>query len=391
MEQNSTLNNTSKGLGYYTLQFVRIFVGVLFIFSGLIKANDPSGLSYKMQEFFELWNMHGLSDYALFFSVTVILFEIVAGVALLIGFKYRTFAFLILLLMVFFTFLTGYAVWYENKTQSELACGCFGDCIPLKAVQSLWKDIILLVLIIILLLFRNKIKPLFSTKIGVLILLITTLLTLYLQNYALKNLPYVDCLPYKIGNNIREKMNPPVDGKPDVYQTTYHFKNTATGEEKAFPEEEFLSLKVWEDTNWVASKEADVVLIEKGNMTPETIGFRLSDFDGEDYTEYIMNDTAKTLLWFVRDVTEASLENIATIQNLAKASETEGFTFYMVTSSDAEATNKFLVDNKLEVYTVSLDPTTSKTVIRTNPGLMLLQDGKVLGKWSYKNYPTQIK
>jgi len=298
---------------------------------------------------------------------------------------------LILLLMIFFTFLTGYAVWYETVNEKELACGCFGDCIPLKAVQSFWKDIILLVLIIVLLLFRNRIKPIFSTKVGVVVLALTTIATLYMQYYAVKNLPFVDCLPYKVGNNLKEKMNPPADAKPDVYATTYHYKNMVTGEEKAFAEADFLAQKIWEDTTWVMAKEADIVLVEKGNMIPEIVGFNLTAFDGEGYTDYIMNDTAKTLLWFVRNVEEASIENIETIQKLAKEAEAKGMMFYMVSSSPEKETNKLLIDNKLEVYTVTLDPTTSKTVIRTNPGLMLLEDGKVMGKWSYKNYPTEIK
>ena len=90
-----------KGGGFYILQLIRIVVGVLFIFSGLIKANDPSGLAYKMQEFFELWHMDGLSDYAFAFSISMIVFEIIAGVALLLGYAFRLFSILLLLLMIF--------------------------------------------------------------------------------------------------------------------------------------------------------------------------------------------------------------------------------------------------------------------------------------------------
>ena len=126
----------------YLLTISRIIVGILFIFSGLIKANDPLGLSYKMQEFFEVWGWHSLNDYTLAFSVLMIAFEIIAGVAVLVGWQMRLFSWLLLLLIIFFTFLTGYAL-FSGKIKE---CGCFGDCIPLQANQSFLKDLLLLVI-----------------------------------------------------------------------------------------------------------------------------------------------------------------------------------------------------------------------------------------------------
>ena len=117
------------------INLARIIVGVLFIFSGLVKANDPLGLSYKMQEFFELWGMHALNDYTLAFSVAMIAFEIIAGVAVLVGWKMNLFSWLLLLLIIFFTFLTGYAV----ITGKPKECGCFGDCIPLSAIPIFYE------------------------------------------------------------------------------------------------------------------------------------------------------------------------------------------------------------------------------------------------------------
>src|ERR1043165_9209328 len=132
------------------ISIARFIVGVLFIFSGLIKANDPLGLSYKMQEFFEVWGMHFLNDFSLAFSIIMITFEIVAGVAVLVGWRMKLFSWLLLLLIIFFTFLTGYA----NFSGKIRECGCFGDCIPLQANQSFIKDVVLLVLILLLMPFR---------------------------------------------------------------------------------------------------------------------------------------------------------------------------------------------------------------------------------------------
>src|SRR5450432_1962687 len=140
-----------KGL----LSTARVIVGVLFIFSGLVKANDPLGLSYKMQEFFEVWKFHWLDNYTLAFSLIMIVFEIIAGVAILLGWRMKLFSWLLLVLIIFFSFLTGYA-FLSGKVRE---CGCFGNCIPLTAGESFTKDIVLLVLILFLFVVRDRIKP----------------------------------------------------------------------------------------------------------------------------------------------------------------------------------------------------------------------------------------
>src|SRR5215210_6162430 len=140
------------------LSVIRIVVGVLFIFSGLIKANDPTGLSFKMEEFFEVWGLTFLNSYTLAFALIMNAFEIVAGVAVLLGWRMRLFSWLLLLLIIFFTFLTGYAL-LSGKIKT---CGCFGDCIPLTSKQSFIKDLVLLVLIIIIFITKDAIRPLFS-------------------------------------------------------------------------------------------------------------------------------------------------------------------------------------------------------------------------------------
>src|SRR5690606_20336370 len=146
---------------------------------GLIKANDPSGLAYKMQEFFEVWEITWLSPYALGFSIAMIVFEIMAGIALLLGYAFRLFSFLLLLLMVFFTFLTAYAV-FSGKIKE---CGCFGDCIPLTAMQSFVKDLILLALVLILFFGRRLIRPLFQRYLGTSIMILAFSFTAFIQWY----------------------------------------------------------------------------------------------------------------------------------------------------------------------------------------------------------------
>src|SRR4051812_15085570 len=184
------------------LTIARIIVGVLYIFSGLVKANDPLGLSYKMQEFFEVWGWNFFNDFTLSFSILMIAFEIIAGVAVLLGWRMKLFSWLLLLLIIFFTFLTGYAV-FSGKIRT---CGCFGDCIPLTAMQSFSKDIFLTLLIVFIFIYRNQVAPVFSATASGRILILTTLFSFALQGYVFKHLPIVDCLPYKVGKDIREQM-----------------------------------------------------------------------------------------------------------------------------------------------------------------------------------------
>src|SRR6201985_3177202 len=137
---------------------IRWVVGLLFIFSGLIKANDPLGLSYKMQEFFEVWGLNGFNNYTLTLSIVMNVFEVLAGVAVIVGWRMKLFSWLLLLLIIFFTFLTGYA-FLSGKFKN---CGCFGDCLPITPFTSFMKDVLLTLLIFFLFYYKNKIKPLFN-------------------------------------------------------------------------------------------------------------------------------------------------------------------------------------------------------------------------------------
>src|SRR6478736_10218331 len=168
--------------GKNTLRVIRWIVGLLFIFSGLVKANDPLGLSYKMQEFFEAWNFYFLNDYTLAFSLIMNVFEVLAGVAVIIGWRMKLFSWLLLLLIIFFSFLTGYAL-LSGKIKT---CGCFGDCLPLTPAQSFTKDLILFVLILILFVNRRRIISSVKQFVAIGLLLLCVVSVSYLQAYVMK-------------------------------------------------------------------------------------------------------------------------------------------------------------------------------------------------------------
>src|SRR5665647_2209556 len=237
------------------VNIARVLVGVLFIFSGLVKANDPLGLSYKMQEFFDVWAqnpsltnfMHWLDNYALPFSIIMITLEIIVGVGILLGIWKRFFSLLLLLLIIFFTFLTGYAV-LSGKIRT---CGCFGDCIPLTAMQSFTKDIILFVLILVIFFGTKYIRPLFKGGVSFILICVSVLLLLGFQWHVLKHLPVIDCLPFKTGNNLLELRKMPADAVPD--KMNFKFIYEKNGGKKEFNKDQL------PDSTWTFIKREDIV------------------------------------------------------------------------------------------------------------------------------------
>jgi len=212
------LNNKPAG---WWIWAARIFVGLLFIFSGLIKINDPLGFSYKLEEYFEVFHITFLNGLALPIAIVLCSLEIILGFALLIGVRPVKVAWGLLLLIVFFAFLTFYSAYFK-VVQS---CGCFGDAIPLTPWQSFTKDLFLLLLILVLFVNRHRIQPIFTAKTGDNMLIASAIISVGFGLYTYNFLPVIDFLPYTIGANIPNEMKTPPGAKPDEYELTYHLQN----------------------------------------------------------------------------------------------------------------------------------------------------------------------
>ena len=363
------------------LNTARLLVGILFIFSGLIKANDPLGLSYKMQEFFEVWNMPFLDAYTLGFSIIMIVFEILAGVAVILGWRMRVFAWLLLLLIIFFSFLTGYAV-ISGKVRE---CGCFGNCIPLQAMGSFIKDLILLLLIAILFIYRNEIKSRLSSRSSLIILALTFVFSISVQWYALRYLPMVDCLPFKKNANIFEKMKPPPGAIPD--SSVIHFvyeKNHKTMEYTAD------ELPADLDSSYIFIKRYDK-LIRKGNADPEIKDFSLISLSGNDSTIQILGRNGYQLMLISRSFPTSSQSWDKSFLLLFTLAKSKNIPVILVTSNRTEAENwlnKNALNNDIPVF--GCDATAVKTAARADPTLYLLKKAGILDKWSYANLDMAI-
>ncbi len=350
------------------LNIARFIVGILFIFSGLIKANDPLGLSYKMQEFFEVWNWHFLNDYTLAFSVIMIAFEIIAGVAVLLGWKMNLFSWLLLILIVFFTFLTGYAL-FSGKIKE---CGCFGDCIPLQAQQSFIKDLVLLVLILIIFIYRRKIRPVFISKISFLILIFTTAFALVFQWYVLKHLPIVDCLPYKVGNNIPEKLRVPPTGVPDSVVILFTYEKN--GVQQSFTADDFPEDF---DDSYTFLKREDK-LISKGTAVAAIRDFALQTESGNDTTQILLNEPGQKLFLFIKDGYKKG-KWMLNAGNINIQAREKGLPMFIVTNLEN-------IDLLTGAQVLRTDGTAIKTAARYNPTLFLIDGGTIMKKWSATDF-----
>jgi len=366
----------------YLINISRVIVGILFIFSGLIKANDPLGLSYKMEEFFDVWNFHLLDNYTLFFSIVMIVFEIVAGVAILLGWRMKLFSWLLLLLIIFFSFLTGYA-FLSGKIHE---CGCFGNCIPLTSGESFAKDLVLLLLILFLFFNQNKIKTFFSPLINITVLLLVTVFSFSIQWYVLHQLPVIDCLPYKIGNNIIDKMKPPPGAIPDSSVISFIY-------EKDGKQIEFTADKFPTDFNdsYKFIKRYDR-LIRKGNAESEIKDFNLFTESGNDTTLEILQLKGYKIFLFAKEIPETDPlwnKEFSVILSLA---QTKNIPVFLITANDVEAKD-YLVKNNLQdkIIFFKCDATAIKTAARVNPTMYLLKQANVLDKWGSGDFENSLE
>ncbi|MFT4094190.1 MAG: DoxX family protein [Niabella sp.] len=364
------------------VNIARVLVGVLFIFSGLVKANDPIGLSYKMQEFFFAWGMSALDDITLILSVLMIAFEIFAGAALLLGWKIKTISWLLLLLIVFFTFLTGYA-YLSGKFKN---CGCFGNCIPITSKQSFLKDVVLLLLILFIFFNRKYIKPVLLKSSMTLALLLAAIFSFASQWYTLHYLPVKDCLPFKTGNNIPEQMKIPADAIPD--STVISFEYEKDGKRIEFTDDNFP--EDFNDSTYKYIARHDKVIRPGKNNEPPIKAFGLTTDSGTDITQDVLNSDHAVLL-FREDASGSSGKWQQAFEQLYARATGKKIPVYIVTNSMADIKKEIAGTGLKNITVLNGDNTMIRTAARTNPTVYILNKGTISGKWSYKNFDVALE
>ncbi|WP_295716906.1 BT_3928 family protein [Mucilaginibacter sp.] len=364
--------------------FCRIAVGLLFIFSGLIKANDPLGFSYKLEEYFEVFHITFLNNFALTSAILLCALEMLLGFALLIGARAAKVAWGLLLLIIFFGFLTFYSAFFKVVQ----TCGCFGDAIPLTPWQSFGKDMILLVLVAVLFVNRTKIKPLFSAKAGDKWLIGATVISVGFGLYTYNFLPIVDFLPYKIGANIPAEMDTPPNAPKDVFVLTYHLKNKKTKETKVMTDKEYLSTNIWKDANWEVIGDPENRMVKKG-YEPKIRDLSLQDAQRNDFTKELFASPFYTIIIVAYDLDKTNDAAINRLNALAiNATQNFNIRTILLTSNSAQSAQAFAKAHKLVSEIFYADGVPLKTMMRSNPGVILLKGGVIVNKWHYHSVPT---
>jgi uncharacterized membrane protein YphA (DoxX/SURF4 family) len=361
----------------------RVFVGVLFIISGLIKANDPVGFSYKLAEYFTVFNTEWATPIALPLSMFICVFEVVAGVLTLTGTRARFTAWSLMSMIIFFTFLTFYSAYFNKVTD----CGCFGDAIKLTPWQSFSKDLILLVFITPIFVYRNKIQSVFEYKGDWIIIFISTLATTWFTLHCYNHLPVKDFRPYAIGKNINEGMAIPEGAPQDEFKITFTYKNKQTGVVEALVTEELTKKdSVWfANFEYVDRKEEKI----KEGYKPPIHDFAIRSLDGStDVTEDVLKNEKPFFLLVMYDVSKTNQQSLKEVNVLAQKIIENGAEFIGLTASSYKLVEELRHENNLMFEFYNVDETQLKTMIRANPGLMLIKNGTVINMWHYNDLPN---
>jgi uncharacterized membrane protein YphA (DoxX/SURF4 family) len=352
--------------------FSRIVVGLVFIFSGLVKGVDPLGTAYRIEDYFIAYGTEWALPFTLFLSISLSGLEFLLGIVLVLNARIRFFAWPLFLLMIFFTILTLYDAMYEPVPD----CGCFGDAIKLSNWETFYKNIILIIFVSFIFFKRKDYRSPFSAGAQNTLAIVFAALFIAFSGYNYLHLPMLDFREWKVGND----MEPDNRGEAKIYLT---FRNTSTGEEQEFLSPDY----PWQDSAWMANWEFVDQRIDDSEVI-RAHELLIENEEGQDVTDAFISNPDFQLLVIAYDLEAAHVGSFKKIETLYKHADREGISLIVITSSLPSTVKKFRqgLDPNLEFYYA--DDIALKTMIRANPGLMMLKDGIVLGKWHFNDLPS---
>lgn len=361
----------------YLVGVVRIFVGILFIISGFIKLNDPVGFSFKLEEYFSqgVLDLPFLTPFALAISILVVIVEVMVGVMLILGYKRKLTVWTLLAMIIFFTFLTFYSAYFNKVTD----CGCFGDAIKLTPWESFTKDVVLLVLILIIYVGRIYITPLVNSKTLMSVLYVSFIACVGYVYYVLNHLPVIDFRPYEIGKNIEEGMNTPADAPKAVFE--YKWKFNVNGNEEIYVTNG--------DYPTVDGEFIDVETEEiQAGYEPPVHDFTIEQ-NGEDFAAALLQEP-KLVMVIAYDLRKSNLEVFKEIKAVTDKALKAGYKVIGMSASGPDQTDALKKENNLAFDFYFTDETTLKTIVRSNPGVLVLEKGTIVQKLHYNDLENLI-
>ena len=356
----------------------RFVLAVVFIFSGFVKAIDPLGTQYKIQDYIDAFGWTGVfPDFVPFLASALLgMLEFCLGVYLFFGIRRIIAPRAVVAIMAVMTPLTFWLA-LDNPVSD---CGCFGDAVVLSNWETFWKNVVLLAMSVVVLKWPKRIFPLATARFDWLIALYGFIYILSMTIYCYRELPVFDFRPYHVGADIQQGMEIPEGEEPTEYETRFILQKD--GVEKEF------TLENYPDSTWTFVDSKTVV--KKQGYEPPIHDFSMMNVeDGEDITEQVLSDKNYTFLLVSHQLGLADDTQIDLINELYDYSLEYGYAFYCLTSSSDEDILKWKDNTGAEYPFCLMDNITLKTMIRSNPGLILLKEGKVIRKWSVNNLPNE--
>ncbi len=360
----------------HIIRFIsRIIVGLVFIFSGFVKAIDPMGSTFKFTDYFIAFGLNFLQDIALPLAIILSTLEFMVGIALVFNAHRRMAAMGATIFMLFFTPLT--LVLAINNPVSD--CGCFGDALVLTNWQTFFKNLLVLIFVAFLYFTRKKQYKPYPVYQQNLLLGFAAVFIVGLSGYALKHLPLVDFRPYHIGANISEGMQIPESAPVDEYKSILIYEKN--GEQKEFDETNY----PWQDSTWkfVDTKQIKI----KSGYTPPIHDFSISNNTKGDITDETLNNNGYVFLFVSKNINKIEEAQIDKLKQLSVYALSHNIPFIGLTATPLEQSSNFVATNQLPFEFFNTDEIQLKTIVRSNPGLLLLKKGTILGKWNFNDFP----
>ena len=365
------------------LVLARWIIGILFVFSGFVKGIDPIGFQYKLIDYLEAMNIKVLEFLVVPGSFLLPFAEFSIGITLLTGILIRFSTKLAFIFMLFFTPLTLYVALMNPVTD----CGCFGDALVISNWATFYKNVVLIFIAVLLMINWKALRFITSVKfreISLTILLSFYTLAVY---WSYIHEPIIDFRPFRIGENIIDGMSIPTGAPTDVYQTNYYYRNLHTNEIRKFGDHDF----PWQDTiNWKFKSMDPPMLVKKG-YRPPIHDFSIQTIGQENVTDHYLQDSLFTFFVIAYDLEKSSNQKQKELNSLAIWAKGKGYNFIGLTSSAGTSLNKYQHEQRPAYEMMFTDQITLKTIIRSNPGLILLKKGTIIGKWAYVDFPDPDK
>lgn len=358
-------------------ELCRLLIGGTFIFSGFVKAIDPVGFAIKIEDYLTAFGLDFLKPLALLASVNLSAVEFTLGVCMLLGVYRRYTSILILIFMLVMTPLTLYLALFDPVSD----CGCFGDAIIISNWQTFYKNVVLSAAAIFLLIHNQKLFQCFSYKVYWFVALFTYVYCICFSYWNYNHLPLLDFRPYKVGINISEQMQIPEGALEDEYE--YIFIYEKEGVKKEFTLENYPAT----DSSWTFI-DTKTVLVREG-YKPAIEAFNIFDANDNDVSDIILENEKGSLLLIAPKLEDASDERIDEINNVYDYALEKQLLFYCITGSAENAIQDWIDITGAEYPFLHADDVLLKTIIRSNPGLVLMKGGEILMKWHYHDIPEE--